>query len=107
MVAGTISNLLATRYPAGQFGFQWTEYPLDEDYNRLEPESDEEEPDNGVYRTPIYATAADSIHAETFEKLFFLISTMPHQAILLWHQVIQGILTILLFIVRLIKLIQI
>ena len=105
MIAGTISNLLATRFPAGQFGYQWTEQHFDHDGNILSSD-EEEEPDNGVYKTPTYETAADSIPADIYEKLFFMISSMHHEAILLWHQAIQGILILLLYIIRLINLLQ-
>ena len=103
LIASTISNLLATRFAAGQFGFQWTERRYDHDGNILSSDS-EDEPDNGVYQTPVYETAADSIPAEIFEKLFHLICSTPHEALLLWHQAIQGILTFLLLIIRAIKL---
>ena len=69
------------------------------DFNRLD-DDDELEDQQDWHRIPTYDAAADTIPATHFEKIFKLISSTPEQAILLWHQCIQGILTALLLLIR-------
>ena len=67
----------------------------------MEDEDELEEPQEW-HRIPTYNAAVDTIPATHFEKIFKLISSTPEQAILLWHQCIQGILFALLCLIRLV-----
>ena len=90
--------MLATRFES-KAGTILSRHRYDVDFNRLE-DGDELEEQQNWHRIPTYDAAADTIPASHFEKMFKLISSTPDQAILLWHQCIQGILTLLLFIIR-------
>ena len=95
MIASTISRLLAQRWPADPLGYSTTEHRYDHDYNRLNDE-------NGPFETPVYSTAADSLPAIQFEKIFYLLCSVPHQGLLLYHQAIQGTIILLLTVIRIV-----
>ena len=61
-----------------------TENKYDPDFNIIETN----EP--GPFQTSTYYGDTCSIPAKNFERLFKLISTDTHQALMLWHQQIQG-----------------
>ena len=61
-----------------------TENKHDPDYNIIETD------ETGPFQTPIYYGDTCSIPAEKFERIFKLISINTHQALMLWHQQIQG-----------------
>ena len=83
MIASTVTLLLATRWSA-RIPYTHTENRYDYDYNIIETD----EP--GPFVTPVYYGDTCAIPAENFERLFWLISTHTHQALLLWHHQIQG-----------------
>ena len=95
LIASTISRLLAQRWPAEPLGYSTTDHQYDHDYNRLND-------DNGTFQTPVYSAAADSLPAVQFEKIFYLLCSVPHQGLLLYHQAIQGTLLLLLTVIRII-----
>ena len=70
-----------------------TDRQYDEDFNQIGGE------DNGPYTTYIYSGPTGEIPASIFEKLFRLISSHAHQALMLFHQMIQGI-SLYVFILR-------
>ena len=71
-----------------------TQRKYDEDFNQIQSD------DDGPYITHIYLGPTVEIAAETFEKLFRIISTQTHQALLLFHQTIQGIILYIYFYFR-------
>lgn len=79
-----MSRLLATRFSTSPLPSVPTEDKYDHDYNIIESN----EP--GPYITHTYYGDTCSIPAELFERLFWLMSSNCHQALLLWHQQIQG-----------------
>ena len=99
LIASTVSHLLATRFQSGA-GTILARNRYDVDFNRLEDDDELEEPQEW-HRVPTYNADVESIPATYFEKIFKLISSTPDMAILLWHQCIQGILFVLLIVIRL------
>ena len=89
--------MLARRFQQDGLGYQWMRHRYDQDYNRLDADDDDEEE---LHLVPTYNAPTDCVPDSNFEKLFRLISSTPDQAILLWHQSIQGIILILLYIIR-------
>ena len=79
-----MTRLLATRFPAKPLPCVQTENKYDYDYNII----DTNEP--GPFITRTYYGDTCSIPAELFERLFWLMSSNCHQALLMWHQQIQG-----------------
>ena len=61
-----------------------TENKYDYDYNIIDTD------ESGPFNTPIYYGDTCSIPAEHFERLCQLLSTNAHQALMIWHQQIQG-----------------
>ena len=57
---------------------------------------------DGPFETPTYNVAADSLPAVTFEKIFKMICIYPQQAVLLYHQAIQGTLELFITVLRVI-----
>ena len=84
LIASTVSRLLATRFTTSPLPYATTEEKYDHDYNIIETD----EP--GPYTTYTYYGDTCSIPAHIFERIFWLICTHSHQALLLWHQHIQG-----------------
>ena len=80
-MASTISKILAKRYM-----FTFTNCRYDHDYNQQDDLND----DNTPYNTPHYFDAADEIPNSHYEKIITLLCSLPHQGILLFHQMIQG-----------------
>ena len=93
---------MACRFQQDGPGYIQTRHRYDPDYNRLEDETGDENDfqERELHIVPTYNAAADTIPAEIYEKLFRLISSTPDQAIMLWHQSVQGIILILLYIIR-------
>ena len=86
-MASTISYILANRFATTPLPYAVTDQVYDQDYNLLEDEE-------GPVETSTYYGPVDMIPAEVFEKLFRLICSQPHQIMMLFHQIIQGILTV-------------
>ena len=95
LIASTISRLLAQRWPAEPLGYSVTDHQYDHDYNRLDN-------GNGPFETPVYSAAADALPAIQFEKIFYLLCSVPHQGLILYHQAIQGTILLLLTVIRII-----
>ena len=63
-----------------------TDRQYDEDFNQIQTTEE------GPYITHIYYGPTVQIAAEKFERLFRIICTQSHQALILFHQTIQGII---------------
>ena len=87
-VASTVSYIMANRFPPNPLPYAVTDLAYDEDYNQLDSTTD------GPHETPIYYGPTGMIPAEVFEKLFRLLCSQPHQILMLFHQMIQGILSV-------------
>ena len=83
---------MANRFVTTPLPYSYTERKYDQDGNVVETE------EAGPFLTPTYYGPVEKIPATIFERLFRLISSTPHAALLLWHQSIQGILTVIYFI---------
>ena len=81
---------MATRKPTSPLPYSTTDKKYDFDYNIVD--SDEE----GPFLTPTYQGGVAGIPAEIFEKLIHLICSQPHQGLMMFHQMIQGIKTVFL-----------
>ena len=92
LIASTVSKILANRFVTTPLPYSYTERKYDQDGNVVETE------ETGPFLTPTYYGHVEKIPATIFERLFRLISSTPHAALLLWHQCIQGILSVIYFI---------
>ena len=95
LIASTISRLLSHRWESDPLGYVTTEHRYDVDMNRLDDP-------NGPFQTPTYAVASDTVPATQFEKIFWMICTVPMQAVLLYHQAIQGTVTLFITVFRIV-----
>ena len=93
LISSTVTNILANRFGASPLDHITTEREYDIDLNQIETEK------TGPFITPIHYGPVGAIPAEKFEKIFRLICHQWHQALMMFHQAIQG-LTDLLFIYR-------
>lgn len=92
MIASTVSRILANRSNTTPLPYSYTDRKYDHDGNWIETD------EVGPYLTPTYYGPTKTIPANIFERIFKLISSTPHQSLLLWHQCIQGIVTVIYFI---------
>ena len=83
---------MGNRYKSTPLPYSYTDKKYDFDGNVIEDAED------GPHVTPTYYGPVEDIPATTFERLFKLISSTPHAALILWHQTMQGILTVFYFI---------
>lgn len=89
-----MSRLLSHRWESEPLGYTTTDHKYDVDMNRLESS-------NGPFLTPTYSVASDTVPATQFEKIFRLICTVPMQAVLVYHQAIQGTMILIITVLRL------
>ena len=83
-ISSTVTDILANRVGTRPLDYATTEHKYDDDLNIIETSEE------GPFQTPTHMGGTGSIPADKIERLIRLLCSQWHQALMMFHQAIQG-----------------